>query len=341
MPANLPPQFYELEKEYREKKDIEEKIEILKKMYAVMPKHKGTDKLQADIKAKISKLKEELDYQKKNRGKRSSFYIEKEGAGQITIVGPTNTGKSTLFVSLSNAFSDVAPYPYTTKTPIVGMANYEDIKFQLIDLPPLTKEVDFIIIDIIRNCDLILIVLSFDIDYISEFNNIISTLNEKGINILEEGLIDESIFEPLNKRGVIFINKSDLVDEKDIQNYIKNLKTNIPIVYGSSLLNYNMDKLLNKIFEGLNIIRVYTKEPGKPPDMKDPLILKKGSNVIDAATKLHKEIGKNLKYARLWGSSKFDGQRVMKDYILKDKDILEFHTKWRKQNLLSFLLYYF
>lgn len=329
MPANLPPQFYELEKEYRDKKNIEDKIEILKKMYAIMPKHKGTDKLQADIKAKISKLKEELDYQKKNKGKRSSFYIEKEGAGQITLVGPTNSGKSSLFISLTNAFSDIAPYPFTTKYPVVGMASFEDIKFQLIDLPPLIKEVDFTIIDIIRNSDLILIVLSFDIDYLNEINNIISILNDKGINILGEGTSDDYLFGPLNKRGLIFINKLDLIDENKIETYLKNLKINIPVTYGSSLSNKNLDKLLLKIFEGLNIIRVYTKEPGKPPDMHDPLILKKGSKVIDAATKLHKEIGKNLKFARLWGSSKFEGQRIMKDYLLNDKDIVEFHTKWK------------
>lgn len=327
MPANLPPQFYQLEKEFREKKSIEEKIEVLKQMYAIMPKHKGTDKLQAEIKAKISKLKEELEYQRKNKGKRSSFYIEREGAGQITLVGPTNSGKSSLFISLSNAFSDVAPYPFTTKIPVVGMVPFEDIKFQLIDLPPLTLDTDFTIIDIIRNCDLILIVLSFDLDIENEFNKIKSILTEKGINLLKEGLSDESLFGPLNKRGLVFINKSDLIHENERESIIKNLKFNIPILYGSSLLNENLTLLLNKIFEGLNIIRVYTKEPGKPPDMKDPLILKKGANVVDAAYKLHKEIAKNLKYARLWGSSKFEGQRVTRDYILQDKDIIEFHTK--------------
>lgn len=327
MPANLPPQFYDLEKEYREKKTIQEKIEILKKMYAIMPKHKGTDKLQADIKAKISKLKEELEYQKRNKGKRSSFYIEKEGAGQITLVGPPNSGKSSLFVSLSNAYSDIAPYPYTTKNPIVGMVNFEDIKFQFIDLPPITNETDFTIIDIIRNSDLILIVLSVDIDIKNEFEAIITFLKNKGINILGEGYSEEYLFGPINKRGLIFINKIDLMNDDNLKNLINNLNLNLPIVFGSVLTKLNLDNLLNKIFEGLNIIRVYTKEPGKPADLTDPLILKKGAKVIDAAMKLHKEIGKNLKYARLWGSSKYEGQRVTKDYILLDKDIVEFHTK--------------
>lgn len=332
MPANLPPQFYDLEKEYREKKTIQEKIEVLKKMYAIMPKHKGTDKLQAEIKAKISKLKEELEYQRKNKGKRSSFYIEKEGAGQVTIVGPPNTGKSTLFFLLSSVPSEIADYPFTTKFPVVGMVPFEDIKIQLIDLPPINEDSDYTLFDIIRNSDLILIVLSFDLSIEEEYNKILDVLDEKGIKLLGEGFSEDYLFGPLNKRALIFINKSDLLKDEEIQNILKNFKTSIPFLYGSSELGLNVDDLTKKIFEGLNIIRVYTKEPGKPPDMNDPLILKKGATVFDAAYKLHKEIAKNLKYARLWGSSRFEGQRVNRDYILQDKDIVEFHTKWKNLN---------
>lgn len=327
MPANLPPQFYDLEKEYREKKTIQEKIEVLKKMYAIMPKHKGTDKLQAEIKAKISKLKEELEYQKKNRGKRSSFYIEREGAGQVVLVGPPNSGKSTLFFLLSSVPSEIGDYPYTTKFPVVGMVPYEDIKIQFIDLPPIDEDSDYTVFDIIRNSDLILIVLSFDLNLERELEKILKILDDKGIKILGEGFSDEHLFGPLNKRGLIFINKSDLYRNDEIENILKNFKTSIPFIYGSSEYVLNIENLMNKVYDGLNIIRVYTKEPGKPPDMKDPLILKKGATVLDAAYKLHKEIAKNLKYARLWGSSRFEGQQVNKDYILQDKDIVEFHTK--------------
>ncbi|MCX8094640.1 MAG: TGS domain-containing protein [Caldisericia bacterium] len=327
MPANLPPQFYDLEKEYREKKTIQEKIEVLKKMYAIMPKHKGTDKLQAEIKAKISKLKEELEFQKKNKGKRSSFYIEREGAGQVTLVGPPNSGKSTLFYLLSSVPSEIGDYPFTTKTPVVGMVPYEDIKIQFIDLPPVNEDCDYIIFDIIRNSDLILIVLSFEMNINYELDKILKILEDKGIKLLGEGLSEDYLFGPLNKRGLIFINKCDLISKEEIDNKIKNINTLIPIVYGSSESIINIEELIKKIFEGLNIIRVYTKEPGKPPDMTDPLILKKGATVLDAAYKLHKEIAKNLKYARLWGSSRFEGQQVNRDYILQDKDIVEFHTK--------------
>lgn len=330
MPANLPPQFYELEREYREKKTIQEKIEILKKMFAIMPKHKGTDKLQAEIKAKISKLKEELEYQKKNKGKRSSFYIEKEGAGQVTLVGPPNTGKSSLFFLLSSVPSEIADYPFTTKTPVVGMVLFEDIKIQFIDLPPIDEDSDYTIFDIIRNSDLILIVLSFDLSLQEEFNKLIKILEDKGINLLGEGTSEDYLFGPLNKRGLIYINKSDLLNESEIQEILNNFKTNLPIFCGSTEFGFDINNLTKKIFDGLNIIRVYTKEPGKPPDMHDPLILKKGATVFDAAYKLHKEIAKNLKYARLWGSSRFEGQRVNRDYILQDKDIVEFHTKWKK-----------
>ncbi|MDI6861251.1 MAG: TGS domain-containing protein [Caldisericia bacterium] len=327
MPANLPPQFYELEREYREKKTIQEKIEILKKMYAIMPKHKGTDKLQAEIKAKISKLKEELEYQRKNKGKRSSFYIEREGAGQVTLVGPPNSGKSTLFYLLSSVPSEIGDYPFTTKTPVVGMVPFEDIKIQFIDLPPIDQDSDYTIFDIIRNSDLILIVLSFEMNLNEELDKILKILSDKGIKILGEGLSEDHLFGPLNKRGLIFINKSDLLTQDEIDNILKNLNTSIPITFGSCESIINIEVVMKKIFEGLNIIRVYTKEPGKPPDMTDPLILKKGSTVLDAAYKLHKEIAKNLKYARLWGSSRFEGQQVNRDYILQDKDIVEFHTK--------------
>lgn len=332
MPANLPPQFYDLEKEYREKKTIQEKIEVLKKMYAIMPKHKGTDKLQAEIKAKISKLKEELEYQRKNKGKRSSFYIEKEGAGQVVLVGPPNSGKSTLFYLLSSVPSEIGEYPFTTKTPIVGMVPFEDIKIQFIDLPPISEDSDYTIFDIIRNSDLILIILSFEINLNEEFGKIIKILDDKGIKLLGEGTSEDYLFGPLNKRGLIFINKSDLLTQEEIDNLLTDFKTTLPLIYGSSELIINIEELIKKVYEGLNIIRVYTKEPGKPPDMTDPLILKKGATVLDAAYKLHKEIAKNLKYARLWGSSRFEGQQVNRDYVLQDKDIVEFHTKWKDLN---------
>ncbi len=323
MPANLPPQFYQLEREYREKKTIKEKIEVLKKMYAIMPKHKGTDKLQAEIKARISKLKEELENERKRGGKRSFIHIEKEGTGQITLVGPPNTGKSTILSMLSNARPDIGDYPFTTKTPCVGMVPFEDIQLQMIDLHPIAEgSIPFWVVEIIRNSDLLLIVLSFDIDIEEGFKKTIEVLREKKIEVVREPS-EEGIFGMIKKKGVVFINKKDICED----NYSKKFNLPLKTISGSSFEEKDLDELKRVLFKELGIIRVYTKEPGKPPDFKDPLILKEGSTVYDAAERLHKEIARKLKYARLWGSSKFDGQRVFKNQVLKDKDIVEFHTK--------------
>ena len=323
MPANLPPQFYQLEREYREKKTIKEKIEVLKKMYAIMPKHKGTDKLQAEIKARISKLKEELENEKKRGGKRSFIHIEKEGAGQIVLVGPPNTGKSTILSMLSNARPEIGGYPFTTKTPCVGMVPFEDIQLQIIDLPPIAEgSIPFWVVEIVRNSDLVLIVLSFDIDIEEEFKKLTELLWEKKIEVVREPP-EEGLFGMIKKKGIVFINKKDICEDT----YSKKFNLSLKTISGSSFDEKDLDKLKGVLFEELGVIRVYTKEPGKPPDFKDPLILKEGATVYDAAERLHKEIARKLKYARLWGSSKFDGQRVFKNQVLKDKDIVEFHTK--------------
>lgn len=323
MPANLPPQFYQLEREYREKKTIKEKIEVLKKMYAIMPKHKGTDKLQAEIKARISKLREELENEKKRGGKRSFIHIEKEGAGQIVLVGPPNTGKSTILSMLSNARPEIGDYPFTTKTPCVGMVPFEDIQLQMVDLPPIAEgSIPFWVVEIVRNSDLVLIVLSFDLNIEEEFKKLTELLREKKIEVVREPS-EEGIFGMIKKKGIVFINKKDEAEDVDLVKSNLSLK----VLSGSSFDEKDLDELKRVLFEELGIIRVYTKEPGKPPDFKDPIILKEGATVYDAAERLHKEIARKLKYARLWGSSKFDGQRVFKNQVLKDKDIVEFHTK--------------
>lgn len=328
MPANLPPQYFEVEKKYREARTLQEKIAILKELLAIIPKHKGTEKLQAELKTKISRLQKEAREKPKTARRDSLFHPKREGAAQVVIIGPPNSGKSKLLSSLTRAIPEVAPYPFTTQIPSVGMMDFEDIKIQMVDTPPITEEhIAYWQIDIIRNADLVLLVVDASSDEaVENIEQIVRRLRNSKIELItgEEGEL--SVIGPIKKKTIVVTNKMDLREAQENLPIIKEFYgEKFPIVSISAERGDSLQDLKKTIFNELDIIRVYTKSPGKPPDMKDPLILKTGNTVLDAARSIHKDFEKNLKYARLWGSSKFPGQRVERNYVLKDKDIIEFH----------------
>jgi len=327
MPANLTPEYFEAEKKYRSARTIEEKIAALREMLAVMPKHKGTDKLQADIRAKISKLQKLLKEERKAGGRRRFLYPRREGAGQAALVGPPNSGKSSLIASLTEAHPVVADYPFSTHEYVPGMMPFEDIQIQLIDLPPFMRgHITFWQTDIVRNADLILLVADMSVDsVIEDLQEVIELLDEKKIKLIGSGQRVDDIFGPVHKRTILIANKMDADGADERLEILKEFFGDFPIMPVSTLDGTGLDKLPALIFRELEVIRVYTKEPGHPPDMEDPLILPIGATVLDAAEKIHKDFARKLKYARLWGSSRFGGQRVERHYKLQDRDIVEFH----------------
>jgi len=328
MPANLPPQYYEAEKRYRDARTNEERLAILKEMWAIMPKHKGTDKLQGDLKAKISELKKEMQ-KPRTAGRRTySRRVSRQGAAQVVLIGPPNVGKSQILSRLTKATPQVAPYPFTTQEPQVGMVEFEDIKIQLIDTPPITS--DFIqpwLPPIIRSADLILLVVDLGSDEVlEEMDGVIRRLEESRIKLVSDEPEGVGLFGDAYKKTIILGNKSDLEGSGPNPEALKDLYADkFPIISISSKDSGDGVRLKKEIYQALNIIRVYTKEPGKPADLKDPVVLKKGSIVLDAAKAIHKDFAHNLRYVRMWGSSKFDGQQVDRDHPLKDGDIVEFH----------------
>ncbi|MCK4419233.1 50S ribosome-binding GTPase [Candidatus Aerophobetes bacterium] len=311
MPANLPPQYYEAEERYRLAKTNQEKLAILKKMWAIMPKHKGTDKLQGDLKAKISQLKKEIQKKKKTGKSTYSRHVDKQGAAQVVIIGSLNVGKSQLVASLTNATPEVAPYPFTTHEPLVGMMSFENIKIQLVDTPPITDEfIEPWLPEIIKYADYVILVVDLGSE---EVLDQVDAVSKK----LERSKI---------KKTMILGNKSDSEGAEERFQMLKELHgENFSIVSVSAKNLEGLEELKEKIYEELNIIRVYTKEPGKPADMMDPIVLKKRSILIDAARVIHKDFAYKLKYAKMWGSSKFSGQQVDRNHPLEDGDIVEFH----------------
>jgi len=309
MPANLPPQYYEAEERYRLARTNEEKLNILKEMWAIMPKHKGTDKLQGELKAKISHLKKEIK-KRPSKKKSFSFHIPKQGAARTILLGAPNVGKSQILNVLTNATSEVADYPFTTREPSIGMMPFEDIKIQLIDTPPLTEEIiEPRLTEIIQNTNLILLI----VDLGSE-------------ELLEQVEIVLKKIEKLNLKVLIVGNKEDREGSKERLEILRDLyKEKFPLMSVSAKELKGIEELKRKIYETLDIIRVYTKAPGKPFDESDPVILKKGDKVLDAAISIHKDFARTLKYTRMWRKNKFEGKRVERGEILEDKDIVEFH----------------
>jgi small GTP-binding protein len=319
MPANLPPQYFDVEKQYREAKDPNEKLVYLQQMLSIIPKHKGTEKLQADIKTRMSKLKDAITKQKKSRGSGGAWYqVEKQGAGQVVLVGLPNAGKSTLLNTLTNAHVDVGDYPFTTQLPQVGMLEYEDIKIQIVDTPPLYEEAPPWLYGLYRNGDMLLVVLDGMEKPVKDFQTIVDMLNTKNIYMEKHEFGDI-------KPAFIVLNKVEPAYEQVAVQTFKDAYPQSRLYVCMTEDDECMPVLRKALFNGLNIIRVYTKKIGKPIVKDDPVVLWNGATVLDAAEHIHKDFRKNLKFARLWNKEGYDGQRVEKHHELTDGDVIEFH----------------
>lgn len=327
MPANLPPTYFEAEERFREAKTPEEKIEILEEMLAIMPKHKGTDKLKADLRRKIARVKDEAQQKKGGAKSPTAYSFDKEGAGQIVVIGPPNTGKSSLVAKLTNAVPQVADFPHTTWKPTLGIAPYENIQFQLIDTPPISDEyTDPLMVDLLRRADMLAVVLDLKADVLQQQEDTLRILGEW--RIFAEGTrIPEDLKKPpFRKKILLLVNKVD--DEKDLEDFqvfLELAEVSIPCMDMSVTKGRNLMAFIEKTYEMLSIIRVYTRAPGKDPDHASPFVLRKGSRLDDLAEKVHKDFKSRLKYARLWGKAVFDGQMVQRDYVLQEGDVAELH----------------
>ncbi len=324
MPANLPPQYYETERKYRLARTVEERIGILQELLAMMPKHKGTEKLQAELKTKISKLRKEDQKKRSQRRKAHGCHVEPEGAAQVVLIGPPNSGKSQLLATLTNATPEVAVYPFTTRKPLVGMMPFEDILIQLVDTPPLSSEPPkWWMVEIIRNTDLLIGVLDLAEDnFLEQIQLTMHGLEQSKVDVREEKNEEGYLY----KTFLLLANKSDLPGAEERFERLKDhCGAEFEVLQISARNLQGLEQLKRLIFSALDIVRVYTKTPGEPVDMCDPLILKRGSTVMDAARSIHKDFARELKYARFWGGDHFQGQRIEKSYSLEDKDVIEFH----------------
>jgi small GTP-binding protein len=303
MPANLPPQFFELQKKLNQVKEVQEKIEILEEMLAICPKHKGTERVQEEIKKKISKLKKEKP---KKAKKEEIYFVKKEGAGQVLILGPPNSGKTSLINALCNTNFKVADYPFATQLPTPGMLKYENLLIQIVDMPPLTKEFKpGWMKNLAKQADLVLLLMDLN----EEPDKQLKELTE----ILEEWKVPkENIFLVWNK-----------LDLDSARVHFEKFKNQTKMFAISVVERIGIEDLKRKIFERLKIIRVYAKEPRKEIDFENPFILKRNTKLIDFVKEINKEWAEKFKGARLYQDDLKNFKVVGRDYILKDGDIIE------------------
>ncbi|MFC1947214.1 GTPase [Chloroflexota bacterium] len=326
MPTNLPPHYFDAEKRYREAKTAPEKIAALEEMLAIMPKHKGTDHLKADLRRRIAKLMQSGG--KKAAAQRAAMTIQREGAAQVPVIGTPNSGKSQLVDVLTNASPTVAEYPFATYTIVPGMMEYENIQIQLLDTPPLVSGSTLALLppNLVR-ADALLIVIDLSEDPLSQMETITSELAGMRIGIGKTA--DESDEEEIirhSKKALMIGNKIDMEGATENYEVLEDLyRDSYPVLAISAARGTGLEELKLSIFQFLEIIRVYTKTPGQKPDMNDPIVLPLGSTLADAATEVHKDFAANLKFARIWGSGKHDGVMAKRDHILQDGDIIELH----------------
>ena len=327
MPANLPPPYFEAEQRYREGRTPEEKIEALEEMLTIMPKHKGTDKLRADLRRRIAKHKSEAQQKKCSSKGITAYSIEREGAAQVIIIGVPNVGKSSIVAALTNAKPDVADFPHSTWKPMPGMADFENIQFQLIDTPPVPTEfIDPGLTDLLRRTDIIAVTIDIQADPLQQVEDVMDFLNALRIYPPGTPIASDLKKAPFIKKTLLLINKvDDESSEEDYRAFLELCEPRLPVIPISVLAGFNLSSFLKKIYEMTDLIRVYTKSPGKDPDLSSPFVLVKDSTLEDLAGKIHKDFVTGLKFAKVWGRSVYDGQMVQRDYVLQDGDIVEIH----------------
>jgi ribosome-interacting GTPase 1 len=293
---------------------------------SLIPKHKGTDHLRADLRRKLSKLKSSAQQRKAVSRQVSPYHVEREGAGQVVLVGPTNVGKSALITAVSNATPEVSATPFTTWTPTPGMMLVKGVQIQLIDTPPLNRDyVDPEMLNLIRRTDLMLLVVDVQTDPVKQIEESLAILEENRIVPLH--LAERYDDDPRRLTYVpllVLANKcDDETCDEDFEIFCELLEGEWPLLPVSAATGRNLDRMGQAVLDELDLIRIFSKIPGQEPNFEAPFVMERGGTVEEFARKVHQDFYHNLKAARIWGAGVHDGQQVGRDHVLSDGDVVE------------------
>lgn len=329
MPANLTAQYLKAEEEYRRATTLEEELKCLQVMLQEIPKHKGTDHLQAQLKSKISKAKRELQAEKRGGKKTRGIRIPRQGAGAAVLLGGPNAGKSQLLASLTRAAPEVAPYPFTTHLPAPGMMPWDDVTVQLIDTPPITADyLESFMHGIIRSADLALLLVDLGSDAgIEQCQEVLDRLNQTKTRLARQSYLNEEDVGLSYTQTFLVPNKIDLPEAPERLDLLHEL---VPLDFTEYVISAEektgLEDLRDAIYRAMDVVRVYSKLPSaKQPDLDRPFTVRRGSTLLEMAGQVHKDYLTSLKFARVWGTAVHDGTTVKRDYVLHDKDVVELH----------------
>ena len=329
MPANLTQQYLKAEEEYRRASTPEEELKCLQVMLQEIPKHKGTDHLQATLKTKISKAKKDLQAEKRAGKKSRGVRIPRQGAGTAILLGGPNAGKSQLLGSLTRATPEVGDYPFTTHAPAPGMMPWQDVYVQIIDTPPITADyMESYTYGLIRAADMALLLVDLGSDGgIEQCQDVVDRLNNTKTRLARTSYLDEEDVGLSYTQTLLIPNKIDLPEAADRLELLHELRpVDFPEYVISAKEHTGLEELREAVYAAMDVVRVYTKLPSaKKPDMDRPFTVRRGSTLLDLAGQVHKDYVEGLKFARVWGTAVHDATVVKGDYIPHDKDIVELH----------------
>jgi ribosome-interacting GTPase 1 len=343
MPANLSPEYKDAQEAFRRARGPQEKLECLREMLRTIPKHKGTEHLQAEIKTRIKELTDEIGGPRRGGAHGGpDLTVRHEGAAQAALVGPPNSGKSSLHARLTGSHAVVGPYPFSTKFPLPGMLPHEDVQFQLVDLPPVAEDyMEPWMGGTLHNADAVLLVVDLtDPACVEQLGAVQKRLEEKRVSLIERisvplappvsGAEHDALDDPFRVHlpALLLASKTDaLADpEAELEVFRQLASVRFPSLAVSATTGHNLAAIGPALFDVLAVVRIYSKVPGHPADLGRPFTLRGGGTVRDVAQQVHRGLAAELKFARIWGpSAEFEGQQVSADHVVKDRDVVELH----------------
>jgi ribosome-interacting GTPase 1 len=332
VPANLTLQYLQAEERFKAAKTNDEKIACLEEMIRELPKHKHTEKMFADLKTRLSKLRKGDEKKGPSGPSRHTegYAIKPEGMGQVVVLGAPNSGKSALVGAFTNAAVEVTDYPFTTRRPSPGMMSFEDVRIQLVDTPSLSPEFqDPFLMPFVRNADAAVVTVDLSSpDFLDQAGWVESALDEAGMRLVADAVERVGRHEsPRPLPAFLAATKADHPDAEVALELLREVAGDrLPLVTVSIEDPASLDRFRRACFDRFGRVRVYSKQPGKEAERDAPFLVPAGANVLDFAGRVHRDLRERFSFARVWGPGKFDGQRVARDYAVEDGDVIELHT---------------